>query len=72
MATALHLLNLLSKKWMSPPTIQFLLTRSQFLLDGGLFDFNRQVLSERRIVTQEILEKALEAKPGSFNFMTSS
>lgn len=50
-------------------TMQFLLTGSQFLLDGGLFEFSEQELSERRIVTQEIVEKALGAQRGSFNFL---
>ena len=52
-------------------TIQFLLTGSQFLLDGGLFDFSEQEILERRIVTQEILEKALGAKRGTFDFMVA-
>lgn len=51
-------------------TAQFLLTGSQFLLDGGLFDFNQAELVERRIVMQDIVEKSLVAKTGSFDFMS--
>ena len=50
-------------------TIQFLLTGSQFLLDGGLFDFTEEELLERQLVTQQIVEKALGAKSGAFDFM---
>ena len=53
-------------------TMQFLLTGGQFLLDGGLFDFNEQEILERRIVVQEIIEKALGAEPGTFNFMNQA
>lgn len=53
-------------------TIQFLLTGGQFLLDGGLFDFSEQEIIERRIVMQEIIEKALGAEQGAFNFMNSN
>jgi len=49
--------------------LQFLLTGSQFLLDGGLFDFSDEELLERRLVTQEIVEKALGASRGAFDFM---
>ena len=50
-------------------TIQFLLTGGQFLLDGGLFDFSEQELVERRMAMQEIVEKALGAERGTFDFM---
>ena len=50
-------------------TIQFLLTGGQFLLDGGLFDFSEQEMIERRITMQEIIEKALGAARGAFDFM---
>lgn len=50
-------------------TMQFLLTGGQFLLDGGLFDFSEQEILERRTVMQEIIEKALGAAPGTFDFM---
>ena len=50
-------------------TMQFLLTGGQFLLDGGLFDFSEQEIRERRLAMQEIVEKALGAEPGTFNFM---
>jgi len=50
-------------------TIQFLLTGSQFLMDGGLFDFSEQEIFERRIAMQEIIEKALGARNGTFDFM---
>ena len=53
-------------------TMQFLLVGGQFLLDGGLFDFSEQELVERRIVMQEIIEKALGAAPGTFNFMNQT
>ncbi len=53
-------------------TMQFLLTGSQFLLDGGLFEFSDEELSERRFVTQAIVEKALGAEPGTFDFMNES
>ena len=52
-------------------TVQFLLTGTQFLLDGGLFDFSAREMDERRVVAQGIIEKALGAKPGSFGFMNS-
>lgn len=53
-------------------TMQFLLTGGQFLLDGGLFDFSEQEILARRIVLQEIVEKALGAEPGTFNFMNQT
>lgn len=53
-------------------TMQFLLTGGQFLLDGGLFDFNEAELAERRIVLQEIIEKALGAVPSTFDFMNKT
>jgi hypothetical protein len=52
-------------------TFQFLLTGSQFLLDGGLFHFNEAEIQERRIVLQEIVEKALGAEKGTFNFLNN-
>ena len=52
-------------------TMQFLLTGGQFLLDGGLFNFSEQEIAERRIVMQEIIEKALGADPGTFDFMNN-
>ena len=53
-------------------TMQFLLTGGQFLLDGGLFDFTEQEILDRRLVLQEIVEKALGAAPGAFNFMNNN
>jgi AcrR family transcriptional regulator len=53
-------------------TWQFLLTGGQFLLDGGLFDFSEQEMTDRRLAMQEIIEKALGATPGTFNFMNQS
>ncbi|MCP5037142.1 MAG: TetR/AcrR family transcriptional regulator [Rhodobacteraceae bacterium] len=50
-------------------TVQFLLTGSQFLLDGRLFAFSEQEVHDRRVVAQQIIEKSLGAKPGSFDFM---
>lgn len=50
-------------------TIQFLLTGSQFLLDGGLFNFSEQEIRARREVAQAIIEQALGAEPSSFDFM---
>ncbi len=50
-------------------TVQLLLCGSQFLLDGGLFAFNKQEIKERQLVIQEIIEKALVAKSGTFSFM---
>ena len=50
-------------------TMQFLLTGGGFLLDGGLFDFSEQEILERRLVVQEITEKALGAERGTFDFM---
>ena len=50
-------------------TMQFLLTGSQFLLDGGLFTFGKDEHQERLLVTQEIVEKALGAQRGTFDFM---
>lgn len=53
-------------------TMQFLLTGGQFLLDGGLFDFSEQETINRRLAMQEIVEKALGAAPGTFDFMNHS
>lgn len=50
-------------------TIQFLFTGAQFLTDGGMFGFSDAELRARRLVTQSIIEKALGAEPGSFDFM---
>ena len=50
-------------------TVQFLLTGAQFLTDGGMFGFDQSELTLRRKVTQTITEKALGARPGSFDFM---
>lgn len=50
-------------------TIQFLFTGAQFLTDGDMFGFSEHELRERRLVMQAIMEKALGAKPGSFQFM---
>jgi hypothetical protein len=52
-------------------TMQLLLTGG-LLLDGGLFEFSEQELVERRIAMQEIIEKALGAAPGTFNFMNQT
>ena len=53
-------------------TVQFLLTGSQFLLDGGLFTFNEQETQERRLAMQDMVEKTLGAKQGSFGFLSAS
>lgn len=50
-------------------TIQFLFTGAQFLTDGGMFGFSVSELRTRRLVMQTIIEKALGAEPGSFQFM---
>lgn len=50
-------------------TIQFLFTGSQFLTDGGMFGFSEHEMRTRRLVMQTIIEKALGAEPGSFQFM---
>ena len=50
-------------------TMQFLLTGGQFLLDGGLFNFSEQEIAARRLAMQEVIEKALGAEPGTFDFM---
>ena len=50
-------------------TIQFLFTGAQFLTDGGMFGFSEPELRTLRAVMQTIIEKALGAKPGSFQFM---
>ncbi|WP_168798012.1 TetR/AcrR family transcriptional regulator [Pacificoceanicola onchidii] len=50
-------------------TIQFLFTGAQFLTDGDMFGFSETELRARRLVTQTIIEKALGAAPGSFDFM---
>ena len=52
-------------------TAQFLLTGSQFLLDGGLFDFSEVEILERRVVMQEVTEKALGARSGAFDFLNA-
>ncbi len=53
-------------------TVQFLLTGSQFLLDGGLFNFSEQEIRDRRLVMQEIVEKSLGVEPGTFGFMSDT
>ena len=53
-------------------TMQFLLTGGQFLLDGGLFDFSEQEIKDRRLAMQAIVEKALGADPGTFDFMNQT
>ncbi len=50
-------------------TIQFLFTGAQFLTDGDMFGFSEAEIRKRRLVTQTIIEKALGAAPGSFDFM---
>lgn len=50
-------------------TIQFLFTGAQFLTDGDMFGFSKSELRARRLVMQTIIEKALGAEPGSFDFM---
>ncbi len=50
-------------------TIQFLFTGAQFLTDGDLFGFSESELRARRSAMQTIIEKALGAEPGSFDFM---
>lgn len=50
-------------------TVQFLLTGTQFLLDGGLFQFSEQEINDRRVVAQRIIETSLGAETGSFDFM---
>ncbi|HHO56507.1 MAG TPA: TetR/AcrR family transcriptional regulator [Trueperaceae bacterium] len=52
-------------------TVQLLLCGSQFLLDGGLFAFSKQEIMARQLVIQEIIEKALAAKTGTFSFMAN-
>ncbi len=53
-------------------TIQFLLASSQFLLDGGLFDFSDEEITRRRLSMQDMIEKSLGAAQGSFGFMNPS
>ena len=52
-------------------TAQFLLTGSQFLLDGGLFDFSEAEVLEKRLAVQEITERVLGAKSGTFSFLNA-
>ncbi|MEP2533086.1 TetR/AcrR family transcriptional regulator [Shimia sp.] len=49
--------------------IQYVFVATQFLLDGGLFQFSDQEIRERREIAQELIEKTLGAAPGSFDFM---
>jgi len=53
-------------------TIRFLLMGFQFLMNDGLFDFSEQEVFERRIAMQEIIEKALGARNGTFDFMNKN
>lgn len=50
-------------------TIQFLFAGAQFLTDGDMFAFSEAELRTRRLVMQSVIEKALGAEPGSFDFM---
>lgn len=50
-------------------TVQFLLTGAQFLTEGGRFQFSQDELALRRIVVQNVIERALGAQAGSFAFM---
>ena len=52
-------------------TFQLLLDGALFLLDGGLFNFSEEEMTERRLVLQEVVEKALGAERGSFAFLNS-
>ncbi len=53
-------------------TFQFLLTGFQFLLDGGLFDFNEEEIRDRKTAMQNIVEHALGAESGSFYFLNDN
>lgn len=50
-------------------TMQLLLSGGQFLIDGDLFDFSEQEIKERKLALQDMTERAIGAKPGSFDFM---
>ncbi|GED67966.1 TetR family transcriptional regulator [Brevibacillus reuszeri] len=50
-------------------TVQFLLAGSQFLLESGLFDWDRDEQQKRMHAMQVIIERSLGAKPGSFSFL---
>ena len=50
-------------------TIQLILTGSQFLLDGDLFDYGAEKVRRQRAALQDLVEKALGAAPGSFHFL---
>lgn len=50
-------------------TVQFLLAGSQFLLESGLFHWDRDDQQKRMQTMQVIIERSLGAKPGSFSFL---
>lgn len=52
-------------------TVQFLLVASQFLFDEDLFEWTAGEWKVRRKVMQEIIEKSLGAKKGSFKFLNN-
>ncbi len=50
-------------------TLQFLLAGSQFLLESGLFKWNKEEQAKRMQSMQTIIERSLGAAPGSFSFL---
>ncbi len=50
-------------------TIQFLLAGSQFLLESGLFKWNKEEQTKRMQSFQAIIERSLGAASGSFSFL---
>jgi len=50
-------------------TVQFLLAGSQFLLESGLFQWDQQERTKRKLTMQTVIERSLGAEPGSFSFI---
>ncbi|MUT68304.1 TetR/AcrR family transcriptional regulator [Paenibacillus sp. NEAU-GSW1] len=50
-------------------TVEFLLVSSQFLFDEGLFQWQPEELARKAAAFVHIMESALNAKPGTFDFI---
>ena len=51
---------------------EFILTAGQFLTDVGIYPWTKEELSRRARAFPKLIERQLNAPPGSFDFMTQS